>query len=524
MTSSDMGEQQVAKLIQNIAELEEALADRSRFITRLSHEMRSPLHAIQGLAEVLLGSATVEAIDRHHIESIDREAHVLRRMIDDLLDMSKIGEGHMELQVASFMPAAVVDSIGLTNRPQAELKGLELLVEISPDTPRVVLGDEYRLRQILVNLISNAIKYTDSGSIVLAVAPGAGDVLRFDVVDTGRGIPAEKAESLFEPYSQMHSADSNTGTGIGLTITKMLVELMGGAITFASSASGTTFTCEIPFRKGRRATDRVPDGHELSSNLEAVKILVVDDSEVNQILASAQIKRLGHEFDLAGSGPDAIAMIRDTPYDLVLMDWHMPEVDGLEAARRIRALGDEVAQPTIVAMTASVTTGDRDRCLAAGMDDYLPKPVSLSDLGAMIDRWSGTSSTATSDPEVSTTTIDDEAIARLVDDLGDRSVAHSIVITFLTELRKWRGELEAGVSSGDLETARRAAHTVKSTAAMLGAMSLSDACKMFEHDATTPINAERLLKSVLENADETERELTKRVDEWDEEINKKGQP
>lgn len=524
MTSADSGEQQFAKLIQSVAELEEALADRSRFITRLSHEMRSPLHAIQGLAEVLLGSATVEAIDRHHIESIDREAHVLRRMIDDLLDLSKIGEGHMELQVAAFMPAAVVDSIGLTNRPQAELKGLQLLVEIDPDTPRVALGDEYRLRQILVNLISNAIKYTDSGSIVLTVAPGAGDVLRFDVADTGRGIPPEKAESLFEPYSQMHSADSNTGTGIGLTITKMLVELMGGTITFVSSSAGTTFTCEIPFHKGRRATDRVPGDVEMTDNLVPAKILVVDDSEVNQILASAQIKRLGHEFELAGSGPEAIAMIHEANYDLVLMDWHMPEVDGLEAARQIRALGDEVVQPTIVAMTASVTTGDRERCIAAGMDDYLPKPVSLSDLGAMINRWSGTESATPSEHTVSTNTIDDEAIERLVDDLGDRSVAHSIVITFLTELRKWRGELEAGVLSGDLETARRAAHTVKSTAAMLGAISLSEACKTFEHDATTPINAERLLKSVLENADETERELTRRVDDWNEETNKEGQP
>ena len=514
-----MGEQQFAKLIQTIAELEEALADRSRFITRLSHEMRSPLHAIQGLAEVLLGSATVEAIDRHHIESIDREAHVLRRMIDDLLDLSKIGEGHMELQVAAFMPAAVVDSIGLTNRPQAERKGLELLVEISPDTPRVVLGDEYRLRQILVNLISNAIKYTDSGSIVLTVAPGAGDILRFDVADTGRGIPPEKAELLFEPYSQMQPADTNIGTGLGLTITKMLVELMGGRITFVSSTSGTTFTCEIPLRKGRRATDRVSSGLQPSGNSAPVKILVVDDSEVNQILASAQIKRLGHEFDLASSGPEAIAMIHKTIYDLVLMDWHMPEVDGLEAALQIRALGDEVVQPTIVAMTASVTAGDRDRCLAAGMDDYLPKPVSLSDLGAMIDRWKGTGSTTPSDLQVTADTIDDDAIERLIEDLGDRSVAHSLVITFLTELSRWRGELEAGVSSGDLETARRAAHTVKSTAAMLGAMSLSEACKVFEHDATTPINAERLLKSVLENADETERELTKRVDEWDQEPN-----
>lgn len=505
-------------------ELEDALADRSRFITRLSHEMRSPLHAIQGLAEVVLGSPTVTSMDRHHVESIDREAQVLRRMIDDLLDLSKIGAGHMELEVASFMPAEVVDSIGLTNRAQAELKGLALHVEISPDVPRVVLGDEYRLRQVLVNLVSNAIKYTDNGSILLNLKRGSGDMLSFVVADTGRGIPEDKAEVLFEPYRQMQAADSSVGTGIGLTITKMLVELMGGTISFESSPAGTTFTCEIPLKEGRRATDRSVADQQRRDDVAPSIILVVDDSEVNRILASAQIERLGHSAEFAASGTEAIAMIGTTAYDLVLMDWHMPELDGLETTRRIRAMGASIAQPTIVAMTASVMTGDREQCLAAGMNDYLAKPVSVSDLGAMIDSWSESTTEVAAAAEGSTTTLDDHAIERLVEDLGDTSVAHSIVMTFLTELSNWRDQLETGVFTGDLETARRAAHTVKSTAAMLGATALSEACKTFEHDATSPSNAERLLKQVLHNADETERELTKRVGQWDHDMNKEGQP
>jgi len=499
-------------------ELEDALANRARFIARLSHEMRSPLHAIQGLSEVLLSSPTVAPEDRRHIESIGREALVLRHMIDDLLDMSKIGAGHMELQIAPFMPAAVCDSIGLTHRSQAELKGLDLRIEISPDVPRVVLGDEYRLRQVLVNLISNAIKYTDSGSVRLSLERGSADVLRFDVSDTGRGIPPEKAQSLFEPYRQLQSTDSTMGTGIGLTITKMLTELMKGTIAFESSTAGTTFTCEIPLPEGRRSSDREAVEQRLPTAAAARSVLVVDDSEVNRTLARAQIARLGHECTLATSGAEAIELLNPSDggshgYDLVLMDWHMPELDGLEATQRIRSLGSSIDQPTIVAMTASVMTGDREQCLAAGMNDYLAKPVSIGDLGSMIDRW-----TASPEDEVATSavnsTIDDDALEVLITDLGDRSIAHSIVITFLSELGKWRTELTTSVGDGDLETARRAAHTVKSTAAMLGATSLSGACKTFEHEATTPSNAARLLKNVLSTADVTEQELSARIDAW----------
>ena len=496
-------------------ELEDALADRSRFIARLSHEMRSPLHAVQGLAEVLLGSPTVTAADRRHIESIEREAVALRHMIDDLLDLSKMGAGHMELQLAPFMPASLCDTVGLTNRAQAELKGLDLLIEISPDAPRLVLGDEYRVRQILVNLISNAIKYTDAGSVTLRLERGEGDVLRFDVTDTGRGIPAEKAEHLFEPYRQVDASDSVVGTGIGLTITKMLTELMDGTISFESSESGTTFTCEIPLPEARRATDRAEVAAPPAISTRELSILVVDDSEVNRALASAQVERLGHTCELAPSGLEGLKKISSSSYDLVFMDWHMPDLDGLETTRRARALGQSIDQPTIIAMTASVMTGDRELCLEAGMDDYLAKPVSIADLSNMINKWTGRAASEESGGDAEQeSAIDASALDNLIVDLGDASIAHSIVMTFLTELKTWRQDLVEGVATGDLVTARRTAHTVKSTAAMLGAASLSAACQHFEHEATTPINASTLLETVLETADVAERELRVRADAW----------
>ena len=496
-------------------ELEDALADRARFIARLSHEMRSPLHAVQGLAEVLLGSPTINAVDRRHIESIEREAVALRHMIDDLLDLSKMGAGHMELQLAPFMPASLCDTVGLTNRAQAELKGLDLRIEITPEAPRLVLGDEYRVRQILVNLISNAIKYTDSGSVTLRLDRGEGDMLRFDVTDTGRGIPAEKAEHLFEPYRQMDVADSSIGTGIGLTITKMLTELMNGTIAFESSENGTTFTCEIPLPEARRAADRAEAEVQPLAISRTLSILVVDDSEVNRALASAQVERLGHSCELAESGLDGLKKISASSYDVVFMDWHMPDLDGLETTRRARALGDSIDQPTIVAMTASVMTGDRELCLEAGMDDYLAKPVSISDLSEMIQKWTGHEAEDSSkDTSAEESAIDGSALDKLIVDLGDASIAHSIVMTFLTELKTWRHDLVEGVATGDLVTARRTAHTVKSTAAMLGAASLSAACQDFEHEATTPINANTLLETVLETADVAERELRERANAW----------
>jgi len=340
-------------------------------------------------------------------------------------------------------------------------------------------------------------------------------VLRFDVADTGRGIPAEKAKHLFEPYRQVDVADSAVGTGIGLTITKMLTELMDGTISFESSASGTTFTCEIPLPTARRATDRAEIEVPSTSRTRELSILIVDDSEVNQALASAQVGRLGHSCELASSGLEGLKKISSSSYDVVFMDWHMPDLDGLETTRRARALGQSIEQPTIVAMTASVMTGDRELCLEAGMDDYLAKPVSISDLSDMINKWTGhQTSDESGDDTGAESAIDASALDTLIVDLGDASIAHSIVMTFLTELKTWRHDLVDDVATGDLVGARRTAHTVKSTAAMLGAASLSAACQDFEHEATTPINADTLLGAVLTTADVAERELRERADAW----------
>lgn len=500
-------------------ELESALTDQALFITRLSHEMRSPLHAIQGLAEVLLESDGIDADDRRHIKSIDKESAVLRRLIDDLLDMSKMGAGQMELVADTFTPAALCDEIGLAYRPRAELKGLDLRVSIDPAVPRIVVGDRHRVRQILVNLVSNAIKYTDAGEVSLHLEAATADAaaghtaIRFIVRDTGRGIPDDMAPYIFDPYRQLDAADTATGTGIGLTITRMFADLMGGSIWFDSTPAGTTFTCELPFRLGRRDSDRGEVAKELAvkgSSDATQSILVVDDSEVNRLLAAAQLKRLGRDATLVSSGAEALDLLNLTDFDFIFMDWHMPGIDGLETTRQIRALGDLVTQPRIIATTASVMSGDREQCLAAGMDDYLAKPVSLTDLAEMLDRWAG--STGIDEKIGGNTAVDEDTLDRLVEELGDSETAHSILLTFLSELGNWRSQMTDGVEQGDIETARRAAHTVKSTASMLGATELAQACAVFESDANDSPDVGLLLERVLVSADSAHLGLTEQAE------------
>lgn len=545
--------------------LEQALADRARFISRLSQEMRSPLHAIQGLADLLADSDSLNPTEQRQVESIGREANALRRMIDDLIDMSKIGTGHLDLLSEPFAPAALCDEIGRAHREAAELKGLTLKVEIGDDVPSIVIGDRHRVRQILVNLVSNAIKYTDSGFVSLKLVAGERDdestvnPVRFIVQDSGRGIPQEQAPLLFEPYRQLHVSDSGVGTGIGLTITRMLVEIMGGSIWLTSNKAGTTFTCEIPLREGRRESDYEAVAREqaLESNVSGdATILVVDDSEVNLLVASGQLKRLGYEPVLVASGKAALDQITSNSFDLVLMDIHMPVMDGLEAAQLIRAMGDSISQPRIVAMAASVEEDDQEKFERGGLDDYLIKPASMSDLSQVLSRWfgdpdasgqsvdrvggvpgqpsqlagstaveetstprsdHGESEPAPVDGQGSGGVISTGAIEALIVRTGGSREAKAHVRAFLVEMKTWRRHLTDAVATDHLDAARRTAEAVSSAARDVGASQLASICDVFVGAAIEGSDAKNLLKDVLEACNQARDELTELTDAWDQE-------
>lgn len=486
-------------------QLEQALADRSRFIARLSAEMRSPLEAIQGLADVLGDSNNLDENDSRQVDAIGKEADALRRMIDDLLDMSRIGSGDMELLTEPFTPAALCDEIGLAHRHRAEEKGLDFRVEIADGVPPIVVGDRHRVRQILVNLVSNAIKFTETGSVVLSVQAGASAEnnhirpIQFVVKDTGPGIPAAHAPFLFEPYRQLHSQNSKVGTGIGLTISRMLTELMGGTIWFTSDEAGSTFICQLPLREGRRVSDQEAVAKEaelIASPGWKASVLVVDDSEVTCLLTAAQLTQLGHNSTLVSSGADALEVLKKISVDVVLMDWHMSGMDGLETAQLVRAMGSTIAQPRIVAMSANTTDTDREECLAAGMDDFLTKPISLATLGEMLKQWApGAPAKAPEGPaEIS--------VDQLIALAGDQETARSRVSSFVNEMRTWRRHLTDAVATDHLDSARDTAEAMRIASENVAATALAEACGRFERKAVDGADIKALLTDVLEAANE----------------------
>lgn len=374
---------------------EQASAAKGAFLANMSHEIRTPMNGVLGMTALLRETPLTEE-QAEYVRTISSSGDALLTIIDDILDYSKIEAGMMVIEQAPLPLRELIQDVRRLLQHRAQSKGLSLITTVDDEIPAFVLGDSVRIRQVLLNLMGNAIKFTDAGQVEVLVSIQQcltfdRLVLKFDVKDTGIGIPANKIDRLFKSFSQVDDSTTRQfgGTGLGLSISKRLSELMGGEMGVESvEGQGSTFwfTIEVGVVADKNRPTEQPVYTQEEDGLPPARILLVDDNLVNQKVAAAMLAKLGYRPDIAHEGRQALTMLQEKDYDLVLMDCQMPVMDGFEATRAIRAGLVNNPNVTVVALTANAMKEDQDACYAAGMDDYLSKPIKLPALKAMLHR------------------------------------------------------------------------------------------------------------------------------------------
>ncbi len=462
-------------------EAESANRAKSDFLANMSHEIRTPMNGIIGMTELAL-DGTLTAQQHEYLSVVRSSADSLLRVINDILDFSKIEAGKLLIEHIPFSLEPLAQDVLKTLAVRAADKGLALRCELAPHLPSRLLGDPGRLRQVLINLLGNAVKFTEQGGVVLSIRPGPGAMMTFTITDTGIGIPADKLSSIFDAFAQEDSSITRRygGTGLGLTISARLVDAMKGRIWVDSQpGQGSQFHVCLPLiAEGLEelppASSSVSAGTitEMAPAAASLKVLLVEDHPVNQRLAAQLLERWGHSVVLADNGQQALDLLAHTRFDLILMDMMMPVLDGLETTRRYRAMERGPRTP-IIAMTAKAMQGDRDNCLAAGMDDYLSKPLDLREFQRMVQRHAAARATSPA-PAFDYA----QGLASV-----DQDIVGIIAPIFMQQWPVDEQRLRQALAQRDQDTLMHTAHALKSTLRMFGATPLAELAARVEAQA-----------------------------------------
>ena len=494
---------------------EDATRAKSEFLANMSHDIRTPMNGVLGMTALLLDTQLSEE-QRRFAETVRSSAESLLGILNDILDFSKIEAGKLDLESLDFNLSALLDDLLAGLKVHAEQKGVTLRSDAEQDVPAVLRGDPGRLRQILVNLVGNAVKFTHEGSVDVCVSRAEerdeGVLLRFSVKDTGIGIPEEKLGALFDKFSQ---ADASTarkygGAGLGLAISKQLAELMGGSVGATSTeGKGSEFWFTALFDRSMEGADdnalapssgaagfknaKTPRMSRPRFERRGIRILLAEDNLTNQQVAVGILKKFGLWTDVVADGEEALAALENVRYDLVLMDCQMPRMDGYEASRRIRAREGGARRVPVIAMTAHTMVGDREKCLDAGMDDYIAKPVSPEVVLDVLERWlpAGESGVheyvsvtedarreagaqpASPQAPFSPSAWDSSVLKERL--MGDDDLVREVLLDFLGDIPGKVRALENAVADEDAVAARSLAHAIKGAAGSVGGDGLQSA-------------------------------------------------